>query len=575
MHLKFPPFLLLVVILVPTGGCRWMMDIPEGPPPFCQPDGVLQERELCDGEELGGATCSDFGFSGGLLACLPDCTFDTSGCGGVCGDGEVTPYFEECEGEDLQGSTCLSLGYYDGPLFCSDHCQFDTSWCSGICGDGVVQNLHEQCDTQNLGGFTCRDVSMFFGELACSANCELDFSGCSATRLWGTSGLEIGGAVTVDSAGNVYVTGPTSGALDGQTSAGNFDIFLTRFDYLGRRIWTRQWGTPGNDIGAGVRTDVHDNVYVLGAVTGALDGQNRPGGEDVFLTRISGEGEKIWTRQWGTPGNDQGAGIGLDSEGYIYATGYVAGSLHEQHHEGGDDAFLVKFDGDGNIMWTRQWGTPGNDAGYALAVDSDDNIYVAGRTPGSMDGQPHTGNFDLFLTRFNSDGIWIWTRQWGTPDEDRALGIATDTEGNIYVTGFTEGSLDGNPARGSRDGILTKFTRFGVISWSRQWGTTGDDRGFGVAVDGAQNACVAGHTEGSLHGQPHAGSDDIFLVCHDIAGSLIHTSLWGTAASDKAMALAMDRDGNMFLTGYTESTLNGQPSNGLYEIFLLYVPALP
>lgn len=564
------PFLLIPSFML-LGGCRLVLDIPDGPAHVCNPDGVLEPGETCDGTALGDATCPDFGHSGGWLVCREDCTLDTSGCGGTCGDGTIEPAFEDCEGWDLDGGTCESVGHHPGVLTCSDACRFDTIGCGGFCGDGLLQIDHETCDGLELGALTCRDGVRFFGEPACGADCRVDAASCRDTELWGTPGLEIGGAVTVTPDGAVLVTGPTNGPMDGQTTFGGTDLFLSRYDPDGRRAWSRVWGSPANDIGSGVRTDAAGNIFVSGAVTDALPGQVSQGGEDLILTRFDAAGVHQWSRQWGSPANDQAAGCALDATGHVYITGYAGGPVLGQVHAGGDDAVLLKVSPDGEVVWARQWGTGGTDTGYAVTVAPSGELYVAGRTSGALDGQTNTGEYDAFLTKFDADGTKLWTRLWGSIEDERAQGVTTDTDGNIYIAGFTSGSLDGLPISGGDDATLTKFEPGGMRLWSRQWGSPAEDRGYGVAVDGAGHVCVAGHTRGDLDDQPYAGSDDVFLTCYQTDGTKLWSRQWGTGLLDRALALTMDFAGNLFLTGYTESGLNGQPAVGLYDVFLLFV----
>ena len=569
-----PPLLLFfLLLLTPVGACRLVMDIPDGPSGLCNPDGVLEVGELCDGDQLGTAACSDYGFSGGTLVCRENCTLDSSGCGGTCGDGRLDAQFEACEGDFLQGHTCESVGHYPGTLTCSASCQFDTSACGGSCGDGLLQPEQEPCDGLNLGTLTCRDDGKFFGAVACGATCALDSTFCSDTELWGTPGLEIGTAVTVTADGSLFVTGPTNGTMPGQSPKGGTDLYLTHYDAGGHFVWTRQWGSPANDIGSGVRVDASGNIYVSGAVTGTLDGQTSQGGEDLILSKFDALGNHLWSRQWGSPGDDQSTGVALDAAGNAYVTGYVAGALLGQAHSGADDTFLLKVNAEGEIVWARQWGSAATDSGYAVTVDPSGSIYVAGRTDGNLDGQINQGQADAFLTKFDADGNKAWTRSWGSVDEERGVGVTTDVDGNIYITGYTDGAIDGLPLSGGDDATLTKYEPGGMRLWSRQWGTPGEDRGVGVAVDTVGHVCITGHANGDLDGQTYHGLDDVFLTCYTTDGTKLWSRQWGTPLIDRGIGLAMDAAGDLFITGYTESTLNGRANAGLYDIFLLYVSA--
>jgi hypothetical protein len=151
---------------------------PKVPPGECG-NGVAEDGEECDANDLADASCDDFGFAAGVLACGAACTLITDACF-TCGDGMIgLP--ETCDGTALGGATCQSLGFGGGVLGCAADCQeLDTSGCTALpsCGDGIV-NGGEQCDGAALGGNTCVSQGFDMGVLACTASCVLDVSGCA------------------------------------------------------------------------------------------------------------------------------------------------------------------------------------------------------------------------------------------------------------------------------------------------------------------------------------------------------------------------------------------------------------
>jgi len=201
------------------------------------------------------------------------------------------------------------------------------------------------------------------------------------------------------------VTGLTGGGLDGNTSSGQEDIFLVKYNSSGTKQWTKQLGTTLWDEGHGVTVDSSGNIYVTGGTGGGLDGNTSSGGYDIILVKYNSSGTKQWTKQLGTSSWDWGSGVTTDSSGNIYVTGFTYGDLDGNTSSGNQDIFLVKYNSSGTKQWTKQLGTSSLDRGFGVTTDSSGNIYVTGRTGGGLDGNTTSGMFDIFLVKYNSSGI--------------------------------------------------------------------------------------------------------------------------------------------------------------------------
>ncbi|MDP6248416.1 MAG: SBBP repeat-containing protein, partial [SAR324 cluster bacterium] len=278
----------------------------------------------------------------------------------------------------------------------------------------------------------------------------------------GTSTYDLGASVTVDSSDNIYVTGYTDGGLDGNIPLGNIDIFLVKYNSSGVKQWTKQLGTSEIDFGSGLTVDSSDNVYVTGFTAGGLDGNINIGTNDIFLVKYYDNGTKQWTKQLGTSEIDSGNAVTVDSSDNIYVTGNTKGSLDGNIHLGNKDIFLVKYNSSGVKQWTQQLGTSEEDSGAGVTVDSSDNIYVTGHTKGSLDGYTNSGGSDIFLVKYYDNGTKQWTKQLGTSEYDSANGVTVDSSDNIYVTGSTNGGLDGNTHSGRHDIFLLKYNSSGI-----------------------------------------------------------------------------------------------------------------
>ena len=197
--------------------------------------------------------------------------------------------------------------------------------------------------------------------------------------------------------------------------------------------WTKLLGTVSNDEANGVATMPDGNIYITGYAYGNLDGQTNEGSYDVFLTKYNLDGNKIWTRLLGTGNNDQATGT-TTPDGSIYITGFTFGDLDGQTFIGLNDVFLTKYNLDGNKIWTRLLGTGNIDAGYGVATHLRE-IYITGYTDGDLDGQTREGSRDAFLAKYNPDGDIVWTRLLGTGNNEQAnTGVTTTPDGSIYIT---------------------------------------------------------------------------------------------------------------------------------------------
>ena len=205
--------------------------------------------------------------------------------------------------------------------------------------------------------------------------------------------------------------------------------------------WRNSIGTASSsELGTGVSADGIGSVYIAGITSGSLDGTNH-GGSDTYVSKFGVTGNHIWTRQLGSAGFDACEAISTDGFGNVYVTGYTDGLLGTQAY-GNNDAFLSKYSAAGVLQWTRQLGNSSYQQSYGVSADGIGNIYIAGYTEGKL-GDSNFGGGDAFVSKYNSVGSWQWTKQFGTSSYDQAYGVSVDGAGNAYVSGYTEGNLEG------------------------------------------------------------------------------------------------------------------------------------
>jgi uncharacterized delta-60 repeat protein len=386
-----------------------------------------------------------------------------------------------------------------------------------------------------------------------------------------TSGM----AVTTDSSGNIFVAGFTYGGLDGNTLTGASDFFVTKYDSTGTKIWTKQLGVASkNTYGYGVKTDSSGNIFVAGNTTGGLDGNTLTGTKDLFVTKYNSAGTKQWTKQLGVASSDtSGNGVTTDPSDNIFVGGGTFGGLDGNTRTGIQDAFVTKYDSTGAKTWTKQQGALGpNDLEVsAAASDSSGNLYVTGFTDGGLDGNTQAGYTDFFVSKYNSAGVKQWTRQLGATNTDvNSNAIAVDSSGNIFVAGDTDGGLDGNTLMGYQDFFVTKYNSSGTKQWTRELGVASKyTYAYGVVTDSSGNVYVAGNTSGGLDGNTLAGYQDLFITKYNSTGTKVWTRQLGvTSGGVDAYAAAIDSSGNIFVTGDVDKGLDGNTLTGSYDFFV-------
>ncbi|MCC6294330.1 MAG: hypothetical protein IT164_16895 [Bryobacterales bacterium] len=376
----------------------------------------------------------------------------------------------------------------------------------------------------------------------------------SWVRQYGTTRVDQGGAIAYGEFG-VFSAGDTVGEFPGETRThpNNKDAFVSLHDENGKLRWVRQFGsTNGVEDGATAVAADGSGAYVVGTTLGTLPGMSLVGGRDIFIRKYDGEGNVLWTKQSGTTAGDWALAALAHTTG-LYVAGYIeccGGSVPGQPPLSGQDAFVSKFDGNGNLVWTKLISTNNSERAVSLAADIT-GVYVGGVTGGVL--KASAGGMDAFVRKFDFDGNILWTAQFGAMtasgvganDELYAVGVGL---GGVYVSGATPmGIFPGQTFSGGLwDAYVAKLSPDGVLQWVRQFGSTGDDHAYALAV-GLGHILVGGGAGGALPGQTHAGNEDAFLRLYDLDGNLLNTRQFGNGGNDSVNAIAAYRGG--FLAG--------------------------
>lgn len=271
-----------------------------------------------------------------------------------------------------------------------------------------------------------------------------------------------------------------------------------------------------------------------------------------------------WLTQFGTNASDAIEAVATDGNTYI--TGRTDGVFSGEKTAGGTDTFVSKRDATGSVLWTEQFGSPGTDNGLGITVDAAGFVYVVGTTDDAFPGQVNAGSNDVFAYQFDSAGVPQWADQFGTTGYDSAYGVAVDTSGNWYIAGTTTGAFSTYTNAGSTDGFIRKYDSTGVAQWTVQFGTSGAD----VIADiqfYQGNLYLAGSTDGQFAGQTQVGGTDAFVAQYDLDGVEQWVEQFGTTSTDEATSVSADEFG-VYVGGLVAGSLPGQTSAGSTDAFV-------
>lgn len=313
--------------------------------------------------------------------------------------------------------------------------------------------------------------------------------GVNFARLGGIANTNFAIANGVDAQNNVYLAFIASGVGATPSSIGINDLGLTKFSSEGVALWTRQVGVPGANIQVkDMATDASGNSYIFGITDTGLFGQTQKNstGFDYFVVKYNANGDVVWGKQYSANSYDQGRfGISVDPNGnsYISGTTVISSSTSNTRY------FLIKLDSIGNLLWERQdGGASGATIGRDVSVDNSGNSYIIGNTRANLAGNNLTGFEDSFIAKYDTNGVLLWTKQFGTKDSlFDANSLATDADGNNFIASQLIDS------RGFSQSVIEKLDTNGVRLW-RNILTTGSESffAFKLAIDKRGNSYITG-----------------------------------------------------------------------------------
>lgn len=417
-----------------------------------------------------------------------------------------------------------------------------------------------------------------------------------------------GKSIALDTEGDIYVLGYFKGSIDFDplpdqealyTAEGEEDIFLVKYSAKGEFLWANCMGSPASDAGIALGISNAGYVYASGYFSESISFDptsdttklTSAGGEDIFIAKYDSKGTYQGAIQAGGPGNDRVSSIGLQGSSDVYITGSFEEKANfdpkgtaELESKGGADIFIAKYTSIGSYVWAYSMGSLENDYGNSIALDGAGNLYLAGKLKGSANFNPQgdatlnsVGESDIFLAKYDYNGIYEWAHRMGGAEEDEATALTVDIRGNIFMTGRFRGTANFNPkgktkltAVNKSDVFLARYNSKGEFQWAHRVGGEGEDYGTALEVVGGNHVVLTGCFTKTADFNPDVAINtltaegdvhDIFIAKYTFEGKYVWSNRVGGTFSEYANALALNAEGQVYMTGCFEGASDFDPSD--------------
>lgn len=368
--------------------------------------------------------------------------------------------------------------------------------------------------------------------------------------------------------------------------------------------WAKAMGGSSSEGGDDFFVDTSGNVYTTGTFEGSADFDPGPGTfyltslsiRDIFISKLDSSGNFLWAKAIGgyIDYPHRIPSISVDHSGNIYVTSVFGGTVDFDPGAGRfyltsagfSDIFILKLNSSGNFLWANAIGGAEYDGASGISADTSGNVYTTGSFFGTIDFDPGPGTFnltssateyDMFISKLDSDGNFVWARSMG----GSSSGISLDTSGNVYTTGGFTGTVDFDPGAGTffltsaggGDIFISKLDSGGDFVWAKAMGGTTSDGGHDITVDTSGNVYTSGIFQGSEAFVPGAWTNlgihwDIFVSKLDNTGNLVWFKVVdGMGLTDLYPGgISVDTSGNVYTTGYFANTIDFDPGIGTFNL---------
>ncbi len=442
---------------------------------------------------------------------------------------------------------------------------------------------------------------------------------------FGDTGHEAGNIILNDKHGNIILGGYFRGKVNFNdsvapkflTSKGSEDIFINKYNASGQLIWALGFGGKGPDRCNNAVIDKDGNIYLVGNFRDTVDfnSNSNPrvsaGFNDVFITKISAQGQLLWSRQFGGPLDEMGRSITITNDDQVIITGTFQGTAVFAETNNvltalkNADIFIANYNSNGELMWAKQVGGLAEDIAYSVSVGKNNQIYITGTFNSDVDFDPGVGVFrllqqgvwpNMFVLGLNVTGDFQWVKSIVGDNLIIPYNLKVDQLGELVITGTFRSTVDFDPDVNQKllttssqygDAFVLKLYQTGEFKWVKQLGGELNEIGLGLEIDELNNIYTTGCYQNNadfdpgvgeyiIHTRGNSSNNDIYISKLNSDGEFVWVSTMNGLSEDIGFSICVQASNLVYTTGIFSDELNVNPgpdsifiqSNGFTDIFI-------
>ena len=347
--------------------------------------------------------------------------------------------------------------------------------------------------------------------------------------------------------------------VEGVLNNGRIDALIIKYDKVGNLVWQKSWGGNNNDYFYDI-LQTQDGGFIGTGYSESTDIEEitNKGRSDAIIVKYDKDGNMLWQKNWGGNSYDYFYDmIQTQDEGIIGVGFSYSSNIEGISNNGASDAVIVKYDKEGNLLWQKNWGGEDTDEFYDVLLTQDGGFIVAGYSASTdIEGLQINGYDDAVIVKYDKEGNMLWQKSWGGEDADYFNHMFQTQDGGFIVTADSDSTdIEGIENKGYEDAIIIKYDKDGNMLWQKSWGGNDTDY-FNNIVQTKDGGFIGlGYSDSTnVDGFQNKGNSDAIIVKYDKDGNMLWQKSLGGNYDEEFYGIVQTQDGGFVGIGYSEST---------------------